>query len=448
MFCPQCGKPLPDDTCICPDCHINWQEEITKIELAPVVAEKNAAAGEQPPSVPAPSEAVSPQAGGREPLAPKDEAAVSPAPPKEEPEPQTPPMKEEKAASFVPKEVVAEAVPEDDEDEDQADDLVMHWPEEEAPVVEKEGMTLGRGVVYAFCAIVCFIVLVVMIANGIASNDEDSAEYKLDQAILCVQNGDLDEAKDYLEELYSDQAIALKRFVALEEAVPTYEKGRYDVYYSDELDSFYSEMELLTDYHYDALPEFAKQKVDGYRAAMALVENFTYADGEFAKALFEAQCIFENEIERNQSSGDGPFYTISDMKKRLDSAKTAVEQLEEYCYQGVELRQFGSNIGFYYEAETVLLDTPKSSFCGLLKGCRSEVDLEEIRVETSLEQFEAHDELYQTMPDPDYSYDLPDPLTDAKDGVMYATYNTQLVLEEMRVELLYRILVKPQRNLS
>ncbi len=159
--------------------------------------------------------------------------------------------------------------------------------------------------------------------NG-SAKDENSEEYRIERAEDEILDGNYDEALSRIEDIRTEQADAMRKFVSLKQAVDKYQS----VYHADEFvtsvntsDSAADLIDSFSKLPSDLpLPEKLRAKYDLYQARRDAMQSCAVDTDDLAAAQ---KCVWDFKQRK-----EGASFTVSDLNNAIGVSEPAVQKLE------------------------------------------------------------------------------------------------------------------------
>ncbi len=280
-------------------------------------------------------------------------------------------------------------------------------------------------------SIIIVAVIAVVFATSYIENKRheqyiNSDEYKLEQAIPMLVSGDTAGGLEMIRDVYTPQAVIIKEYydqvefakdnfvTAVDSGDLTAARNQYEIF-AESFENFKATSK--SDIYY--LPDEIKAKYECIENAFRYAENNFSADSptrtELYDAVYDAQVVFYNMVERRRTSKDGSNFTLASLQDRIDISKDALTILEKYTFDSSETKIEVLDSFVISKCNTlsengknyIVLSYDLSSALYYIKSdCSSEIDSSESHIENTLNKhpdWSMNDPLYYTD-GPDYDY--------------------------------------------
>ena len=267
-------------------------------------------------------------------------------------------------------------------------------------------------------ALIALIPIVLLIV-GLASN---SPSARVKRALELANAKNYNQASSLVSDVYTPQAIALKKFIALNssmnqfaEALKTDVPANIDRAISDAGNAF-AEISEENDLYY--LSEVLRERYYYYQHAVdfARIYGTVLTNGESNTLYYlfkEEQAVMMIEVIANRSKDqEGETFQLRELKELLDRSSSVNGELQNYSFDAVS----SSDPKLMLNDQAVLqnydpdgtLQIPISNNVSdlidtLLDCCSSEISDCGIQIAKDLEKWDDTDNLYRTKPNPSYT---------------------------------------------
>ena len=264
--------------------------------------------------------------------------------------------------------------------------------------------------IFAFIGVLCVI--------GYALNNSPSAKTK--KAMELLEQRDYSQAKTLLSDLYTPQAVALKKYIDMADSVKQFIEDLKTDDHSEirtAFDDIRNALDKITDenemyYYSDTLQNRYRYYKRAVGFALGYGNNPDIPDDTFWYRLMEVQSVMLAAVKKNQSKDkDGYTFTLQDIQNLIDGTEIYVERLHDIPLDCIEitdttLEQFWQpNVITTKDGKTViyLSDNTRQIITTLLECCEDEAKTQQKFIQKQLEKWEMDDNLYMTNPDPSYT---------------------------------------------